>query len=226
MTKIAWNHEYFTWGGHWSQYARLYDYGTFYMSTSEFDNKTYGHWDTNEPRNDTTYYFRNYRYYSSVIGTASNDLIYGQSSLKQAHGLNKYTVPALEEKLSGGKGNDTIYGRDGTDYLYGNSGNDSLDGEGDDDSLDGGSGNDILRGGEGTDTIKGGSGNDILFSPAGKGTSDELTGGTGADTFFLGDAEVSSPHTPFDWGKFAGNIAEGFVTGAAGGIGSALAGPF
>lgn len=62
------------------------------------------------------------------------------------------------------------------------------------DSLTGGDGNDTITGGLGSDTLNGGAGNDILtgVSPTsrtpGKGEIDELIGGTGDDTFALGNS--------------------------------------
>lgn len=70
---------------------------------------------------------------------AGDDILYG---------LNGQT-----DVLSGGTGNDTLFGQDGVDILiggadrdslYGGDGNDLLDGDQDDIILDGGSGNDVL----------------------------------------------------------------------------------
>ncbi|MCS4064424.1 immunoglobulin-like domain-containing protein, partial [Pseudomonas putida] len=60
---------------------------------------------------------------------------------------------------------------DGKDFLSGGNGNDILFGQGGNDTLDGGRGNDILLGGTGNDTLIGGHGDDILI------------GGSGSDTF-------------------------------------------
>lgn len=49
-----------------------------------------------------------------------------------------------------------------------------------DDTLNGGLGNDLLRGGQGNDTLNGGSGNDLLIGGRG---NDTLSGGTGQDLF-------------------------------------------
>jgi Ca2+-binding RTX toxin-like protein len=89
----------------------------------------------------------------------------------------------------GRAGNDTLYGS-GT--LYGNRGNDSLFGNDGEDLLVGGYGNDALYGGDGVDSLNGGAGNDYLNAfytiPADIGIdSDTLEGGTGADTFVLGE---------------------------------------
>lgn len=62
--------------------------------------------------------------------------------------------------LSGGEGNDILWGLAGVDSLSGGS-----------DSLLGGADDDVIRGGGGNDTLNGGTGND------------QLVGGTGADVF-------------------------------------------
>jgi len=111
----------------------------------------------------------------------------------------------LDTPLAYGRaGNDTLYGSDGSeDTLYGNRGNDSLFGNGGADNLFGGYGADYLIGGAGADNLSGGAGNDILIGyDVGFGTEpefefDTLKGGTGADTFVLGEgiAFYASPET-------------------------------
>jgi len=90
-------------------------------------------------------------------------------------------------KLSGGRGNDTIYGGPGgddtnRDDIDGGPGDDRLFGGRGDDTLYGGEGNDILKGGAGADTLVAGSGDDMLFGGAG---ADVLDGGIGFDTFIF-----------------------------------------
>lgn len=77
-------------------------------------------------------------------------------------------------------GNDTLWGNNYNDYLKGQDGNDSLLGW---------SGNDSLYGEAGKDTLKGEDGNDYLdgYWAGSTGDVDYLTGGSGADTFVLGD---------------------------------------
>jgi Ca2+-binding RTX toxin-like protein len=70
---------------------------------------------------------------------------------------------AAGDSITGGTGNDQIYGFAGDDTLNGAGGNDILVGGTGADQVDGGEGDDILvLGTEGNDTFKGGSGNDTL----------------------------------------------------------------
>jgi Tol biopolymer transport system component len=78
-------------------------------------------------------------------------------------------------------GNDKVVGNIGNDFLHGGAGNDSLLG---------GAGNDSLVGGIGRDTLLGGDGNDILNGKSYWRAIDILTGGSGADTFVLGNQTV------------------------------------
>lgn len=83
------------------------------------------------------------------------------------------------DTVTGGKGNDQIFGRDGDDSIRGGGGNDTLFGEKGNDTLKGGDGNDTLYGSEGDDKLDGEDGNDHIFSDAGNDTS---SGGDGNDT--------------------------------------------
>ncbi|MBD2342000.1 hypothetical protein H6G64_34275 [Calothrix sp. FACHB-156] len=82
-------------------------------------------------------------------------------------------------------GNDTIISGSSNDFLDGGNGNDLLKGDVGNDTLIGGNGNDILEGGEGNDVLIG-----VTFPTgfSGKNEIDELTGGRGRDTFYVGDA--------------------------------------
>lgn len=93
------------------------------------------------------------------------------------------------DTLSGGEGNDTIYGMGGNDILNGNNGADLIFGGLGDDSIDGGGGNDVLDGDDGDDDIDGGNGADILYGGAG---DDTLNGASGSDTLFGDNADFAT----------------------------------
>jgi len=86
------------------------------------------------------------------------------------------TGNALDNRIDGAAGNDTLRGMDGNDTLYGNAG---------DDSLQGGNGADTMRGGDGNDTLDGGAGNDLLDGGVG---ADTMRGGAGDDVYIVDDA--------------------------------------
>lgn len=83
-----------------------------------------------------------------------------------------------DDIVSGGGGNDTLWGVDGNDTLSGDAGDDTVDGGYGNDVLNGGDGNDSLQGDVGDDVLDGGAGNDTLSGDLG---NDILTGGAGND---------------------------------------------
>lgn len=85
---------------------------------------------------------------------------------------------AGKDVLSGGKGADKLFGGKGADKISGGKGNDTLKGGGGPDEISGGGGGDILVGAGGDDTILGGQGRDTL---SGRGGADWLEGGRGND---------------------------------------------
>lgn len=120
------------------------------------------------------------------------------------------TGGAGESFLKGHGGNDLLRAGAGPVHMIGGEGDDTLIGGPEDDRLEGGAGDDLLIGGAGSDTLMGGEGNDTLvgavpwFDCAGPaapnflnggsgddlligGAADYLNGGTGADSFVIGD---------------------------------------
>lgn len=132
-----------------------------------------------------------------IEGGSSNDIINGMSGndvINGYGGTDTLYGGAGNDELDGGDGNDTLYGEDGNDTLLGGAGVDVLIGGAGDDTLNGGSGwNDILKGGDGNDTlyistansgdvVDGEAGDDIFIAEA-NAQSQDVRGGSGADTF-------------------------------------------
>ena len=88
--------------------------------------------------------------------------------------------------ITGGKGNDKLYGTNDDDIVKGNAGKDVLYGGWGDDKLYGGKGDDKLYGGDGDDILYGEAGNDKLYGSDG---DDTLYGGKGDDKLYGGDGE-------------------------------------
>lgn len=110
-------------------------------------------------------------------------------------------LPGLElndrDIVTGGAGNDTIFGGDDDDFIIGGSGNDLIDGGIDDDTILGSSGQDTVIGNDGDDVLLGEGGLDSLDGGDGSDTidggndSDTITGGGGADSILGGSGEDS-----------------------------------
>ncbi len=89
--------------------------------------------------------------------------------------------------ISGGNGNDTIFGGGGADNLSGDNGNDIVDGGAGNDTVSGGNGNDVLDGGSGSDLLSGNNGDDTAVYVAVDNLTahDVYEGGNGTDTLVL-----------------------------------------
>lgn len=153
--------------------------------------------------------------YPAHLGTPFDDMLYGTSASDIMVGLEGSdqlfgddgddilagdgTGSSLDyDTLTGGFGDDVLYAGDGGATLYGNEGNDLLVGGAVGyDWLAGGPGNDRILAGAGddyisetnnsagdVDVIDGGAGDDAI-SYASYGGSATVTGGAGADSFFL-----------------------------------------
>ncbi|MGQ0545574.1 MAG: putative Ig domain-containing protein, partial [Betaproteobacteria bacterium] len=88
-----------------------------------------------------------------------------------------------DDLIYGGSGNETLTARGGNDYLFGDVGDDLLKGGAGNDALQGGEGDDVLRGGSGQNLLDGGAGNDVIFGGKGAGL---IAGGAGNDTIRTG----------------------------------------
>ncbi|WP_208352882.1 calcium-binding protein [Pseudaestuariivita rosea] len=85
----------------------------------------------------------------------------------------------LGDTITGGDGNDDVYGYAGRDKIYLGEGDDFAEGGNSGDLIYGGLGNDVLRGGRDDDFLYGEEGNDQLFGNHGL---DYIEGGAGNDT--------------------------------------------
>ena len=93
------------------------------------------------------------------------------------------TGGAGNDIIYGGTGNETLIARGGSDYVYGDLGNDLLRGGGGNDVLQGGAGADVVRGGAGQNVLDGGAGDDVIYGGQG---SAFIAGGTGNDVLRVG----------------------------------------
>ena len=122
--------------------------------------------------------------------TAGRDVLDSIEQVQVIGALNAWlNGSAVDNLLTGGDGNDTIYGLVGDDTLIGNGGNDFLIGGLGNDSLSGGAGNDTIWAGAGDDVVEVESGNNEVWAGTG---NDLLFGGTGNDILGggAGDDEI------------------------------------
>ncbi len=96
-----------------------------------------------------------------VVVSLTIELLPKNQFLKGTFRNDKLEGGRGNDTVKGGFGKDTVYGAEGDDLLKGGFGADVLNGDEGDDTLKGGFGPDILDGGEGDDTVKGGFGQDI-----------------------------------------------------------------
>jgi hypothetical protein len=97
-----------------------------------------------------------------------------------------------DDTISGGTGNDVLYGLSGQDRISGGQGDDYLEGATGDDQLHGGAGKDILSGGRDSDRVDGGTGDDVIYGGHGR---DTIEGGGGRDTAYRQDEDSVSSIT-------------------------------
>ncbi len=136
---------------------------------------------------------------SSVSTDNGNDQIFiGQNgpakNINANGGAGNDNLQVIEaggsNNLFGAAGNDNLQVVEGSgQFLFGGSGNDSLQSGGKNNRLYGGSGDDKLFANE-NDTLVGGDGDDALF--AGQKGGNTLTGGNGADQFWIANASLTT----------------------------------
>ena len=116
----------------------------------------------------------------TVNGLGGNDVI----NFKKSKYKNKLNGGAGNDKIYGGKKNDTIHGNAGNDLLVSGAGNDKLYGDSGKNTIKGGAGNDSIYAGKGNDQIWGGAGNDFIDLT--KGGKNKVYGEAGNDTIKFG----------------------------------------
>jgi Ca2+-binding RTX toxin-like protein len=97
------------------------------------------------------------------LSTATNDLNLIGSGQFFVSTFNGWQIDSIERyQVTGGSGNDQIWGGSGSDTLNGGAGNDNLQGLAGANTLNGGDGDDIISISTGTDVIDGGAGRDTI----------------------------------------------------------------
>jgi Ca2+-binding RTX toxin-like protein len=124
--------------------------------------------------------------------------------------------------ITGGDGNDYLYGGFGLDTLYGGAGNDYLNGGSHSDTLYGGAGNDVLNGAGGADYMFGGAGDDTYYISNALGTANE-DADAGTDTvltfissYTLTDNVENLTFTGYTGFTGTGNALDNVITGGIG----------
>lgn len=118
------------------------------------------------------------------------------------------------DTISGGNGDDTIFGQNGNDTIDAGAGNDWVDGGSGNDTIRGGAGNDFIDGGAGDDTLYGDDGNDIIYGWTGNDTiyggagNDDIVGEAGADTLYGGAGADKFWYLNMDAGKHVDTIKD------------------
>lgn len=116
----------------------------------------------------------------------------------------------LDNKISGGAGNDKLKGEGGNDTLNGDAGNDKLWGGDGNDTMTGGAGNDSLWGGAGNDTMLGGIGDDTFYADGGDDTIDGGTNDGDADTVVI-DSDFTAATITLSGGIYSIKTATGTI---------------
>ena len=145
--------------GVWRWFGGSDDGGNF-SSGSTAINNYYANWAASNPNGGTA---ENYAV-MNTNGTWS-DVTAGSTHryIIEWEGLS-YSDDNAIDTISGGIGNDVIYGGGGNDILNGDDGNDRIFGNAGNDTINGGNGDDYIVDYEGANIINGGAGNDVLVS--------------------------------------------------------------
>jgi Ca2+-binding RTX toxin-like protein len=124
-----------------------------------------------------------------LVGGLGDDVLLAGSLATLAADLDANAIPSAQvlASLTGGDGDDTVYGDAGAntvsggagrDLVFTGAGNDNISTDADADEVDAGPGNDTVNAGGGDDLVFGGAGNDVITTGAG---ADIVYGGIGND---------------------------------------------
>jgi Ca2+-binding RTX toxin-like protein len=126
------------------------------------------------------------------------------------------TGGAGDDVLYGGTGDETLVGSGGDDALFGNAGDDLLRGGNGNDVLQGEAGSDVLRGGNDQNVLDGGSGDDLIFDGSGDSF---ISGGAGDDTIKMATGnDVIAFNSGDGWDTIIGGGDGGNTLSFGGGI--------
>ena len=157
--------------------------------------------------------------YSALVGIAgpiSRIVIEHRQDGDADTGINitdvYFDVPVIfdDDDLSGGEGEDTLFGEAGDDTLSGGDDNDTLFGGAGDDEISGDAGDDLLSGGEdgGRDSLSGGDDRDRFIDV---GAGDSIDGGDGGDDFDTLDLTGSQGDGSFTLRYTSDDLEDGVV---------------
>ena len=164
--------------------------------------------------------------YNVLYGGPGYDAIYAADEEQKAAAPSTGTSGGWSSWLSGGDGNDTVYGTAGRDWIEGGFESDFLEsGTGGDEVLGGpggdciivaggnarifgGHGNDVIDGGDGDNWIEGGPGDDRIYA---RGGADTVYGGTTSIgyAYLLADLATGRPVIAAIHGGFTAVTADG-----------------
>ena len=163
----------------------------------------------------------------ALTGIAFSSLLAG-SILAACGGGAPGATSTPQAAVTGGGGNDPLYGSYGDDTVAGGDGNDSLHGDTGNDKLYGGANDDSLDGGAGADTMVGGLGNDTyVVDDALDVVTEAASGGTDSVQTLLASLTLATnvenlTYTGSSNFTGTGNAAANVITGAAGFLGKKL----
>lgn len=128
----------------------------------------------------------------------SHDIVYAGVSFTLPDYVEYLTLTGTAVSGTGNALNNKILGNDGDNTLSGLGGIDEIAGGGGNDTIYGGDSDDVLWGEAGADILSGGAGNDELYGGPG---ADTMTGDAGADYFYIDSSDATDVITDFNAGE-------------------------